>query len=215
MSFFSDIFKKKEKDNVGGMEDFMTLIRVYFQASLAANLGINNLAALPDMMAFKRSLKVATVNNKLGIGEKKACKNLLQNLYGISDNFFKEIDASIKKGCRKQTDVANYLYLFQGYTQELMMLMGNLMKWRCRVPSCLRKALRAMTDKTVDDIFNKNDWNDEATRKSIFSVRKYQQSLGFSTDWTKEYSYNFIILAKKEKKPSQAEIAEAEAKMKK
>ena len=71
MSFFSDIFKKKEKDNVGGMEDFMTLIRVYFQASLAANLGINNLAALPDMMAFKRSLKVATVNNKLGIGEKK------------------------------------------------------------------------------------------------------------------------------------------------
>ena len=45
---FLDIFKKKKDENVGGMEDFMTLIRVYFQSVLASNLGISNLAALPD-----------------------------------------------------------------------------------------------------------------------------------------------------------------------
>ena len=90
-----DIFNKKKKENVGGMEDFMTLIRVYFQSVLAANLGISNLAALPDMAAFKRSLHVATVNNKLGIGEKKACAKLLKDLYGISDEFFKEIENQI------------------------------------------------------------------------------------------------------------------------
>ena len=72
-----------------------------------------------------------------------------------------------------------------------------------------------MTEKTVDEIFTKNDWSDEATRKSVYSVRKYQQSLGFTTEWTKEYAYNFIVLAKKEKQPSQAEVAKAEAKMKK
>ena len=71
MGFLSNIFKKKETENVGGMEDFMTLIRVYFQSVLASNLGISNIAALPDMAAFKRSLHVATVNNKLGVGEKK------------------------------------------------------------------------------------------------------------------------------------------------
>lgn len=57
------------------MEDFMTLIRVYYQAVMAANLGINNLAALPDLRLFKQTLHVPTVNNKLGLGEKTAARN--------------------------------------------------------------------------------------------------------------------------------------------
>ncbi len=210
-----DILKKKQKANVGGMEDFMTLIRVYFQSVLASNLGISNLAALPDMAAFKRSLHVATVNNKLGIGEKKACKKMLQNLYGISDNFFKEIDQSIKKGCKTQNDVRNYLYLFQGYTQELMMLVGNLMKWKFRIPSFLKKALRVMIEKTVNDIFTQNDWKDDGVRKSVYAVRKYQKTLGFTEAWTVEYVYNVVTLAKKEPRPSQEELDKAESKIKK
>src|SRR5574344_81426 len=95
-----DLFTKRQKANIGGMEDFMTLIRVYFQSVLAANLGISNMAALPDLVAFKRSLHVATINNKLGVGERKACQKMMQNLYGISDNFFLEIDKSSKKGCK-------------------------------------------------------------------------------------------------------------------
>ena len=42
MGFF-DFFKKKNNDaeqRIGGMEDFMTLIRVYYQAGMAANIGI-------------------------------------------------------------------------------------------------------------------------------------------------------------------------------
>ena len=209
MGFFSNIFKKKQTNAVGGMEDFMTLIRVYFQSTLAAQLGINNVAALPDMMAFKRSLHVATVNNKLGIGEKKACKNLLQTLYGISDNFFKEIDASIKKGCRRQQDVTNYLYQFQGFSQELMMLVGNLMKWKFRIPAFMKKMFRTVSDKTVNDIFTKDNWTDD-----VFSVRRYQKALGFTEEWTAEYVYNVIILAKREPTPSQEDIKKAEAKMK-
>lgn len=210
-----DILKKKQKANVGGMEDFMTLIRVYFQSVLAANLGISNLAALPDMAAFKRSLHVATVNNKLGVGEKKACQKMLQDLYGISDNFFKEIDQSIKKECKTQNDVRNYLFLFQGFTQDLMMLVGNLMKWKFRIPSFLKKMLKVMVEKTVNDIFTKNDWNDEGVIKAVFAIRKYQKSLGFSKAWTTEYVYNVITLAKKEPKPSQEEINKTENKLKK
>lgn len=215
MSFLTNIFKKKKKNNVGGMEDFMTLIRVYFQSSLAAQLGINQVSALPDMMAFKRSLKVATVNNRLGQGEKKACRQLMQNLYGISDNFFSEIDASIKKGCRRQQDVTQYLYQFQGFSQELMMLVGTLMKWKFRIPGFLKKMFKTVTDKTVNDIFTKDDWTDEATRKAVYNVRRYQKQLGLSQQWSAEYVYNVIVLAKKEPTPSQDEVKKAEAKMKK
>ncbi len=193
----------------------MTLIRVYFQSALAAQVGISNLAALPDMMAYKRSLHIATVNNKLGVGEKKACQKMMQDLYGISDTFFKEIDQSIKKNCKTQNDIPTYMYLFQGYTQDLMMLVGNMMKWKFRIPSFLKKALKVMIEKTVNDILTRTDWNDDGERKAAVGIRKYQKTLGFSEQWTNEYIYNIITLAKREPKPSQAELDKAESKLKK
>ena len=55
MSIIGRLFHRKSEDKpvVGGMEDFMLLIRVYYQASMAAQVGINNLAALPDLRIFK------------------------------------------------------------------------------------------------------------------------------------------------------------------
>ena len=76
MGFFSRLFGRKkveEETRVGGMEDFMTLIRVYYQSVMAAQLGINNLGALPDLRVFKQTFHVPTINNKLGIGEKRHC----------------------------------------------------------------------------------------------------------------------------------------------
>jgi hypothetical protein len=215
MGFFSRIFgKKKEEKKVGGMEDFMTLIRVYFQSAIAAQVGISNISMLPDLLAFKRSLKVATVNNKLGIGEKKACKKLMQDLYKIDDSFFNEIDGSIKKRCKKIQDVQNYMVMFQGYSQELVMLVGTLLKWRFRIPSFLKKAMKTMVTNTVHDILTKEVWKDEAQRKSAYSIRRYQQTLGFSEPWTVEYVYNFIVLAKREK-PSKEDVAKAKDMMNK
>ena len=78
MSFISKLFGKKEEgQKAGGMEDFMTLVRVYFQAVMAVDLGITNLAALPDLRIFKATLKVPTQNNRLGLAEKAKCKKML------------------------------------------------------------------------------------------------------------------------------------------
>ncbi len=214
MGFF-DIFRRTPKEQVGGMEDFMTLIRVYFQSVLAANLGISNLAALPDLATFKRTLHVPTLNNKLGLGEKKACQKLLQNLYGISDNFFKEIDQSIKKGCKNQAHVQNYLFAFQGFSQDLIMLLGNLMKWKFRIPGFLKGLMKKVINNTIDEVMTKNSWNDAGVQKTVFAIRRYQQQLGFSTEWIKEYTYNVIMLAKKEPAPTKEQEAEAMKKMKK
>lgn len=207
MGLFSKLFKHKVQTNeagwrVGGMEDFMMLIRVYYQAVMAANLGISNLAALPDLRVFKQTLHVPTVNNKLGLGEKNKCRKMLMEIYGIEDYFFKEIDQSIKHHCRNVNEVRTYLFLFQGFSQELMMLMGNIMKWKFRIPSMFQQALRNLTAKAVNDVLTKNTWKDESVRKACLSVRHYQQQLGYSAEWMTTYVYNVVILAKKEPKPS-------------
>ena len=147
MSIISKLFGRKSDDQqkAGGMEDFMTLVRVYFQAVMASDLGITNLAALPDLRVFKTTLKVPTVNNKLGVGEKARCRKMLKEIYGMDDIFFKEIDQSVKKKCKRLQDVQPYFIQFQGFTQDLMMLIGNLMKFKLRVPSFMKKAIYTMT----------------------------------------------------------------------
>ena len=195
--------KKEDQKKAGGMEDFMTLIRVYFQAVMAADLGITNLAALPDLRVFKATLKVPTQNNKLGLAEKSRCKKMLKELYGMDDDFTKEIDQSIRKRCKKPQDVQTYMYQFSGFTQDLMMLTGNLMKFKLRVPSIFKSAIRTMTEKTVNDIFNKNDFNDAGVMKTVVAIRQYAQKLGFTQQWTTNFVYKVVMLAKKEPKPKE------------
>lgn len=207
MGFFNKLFGHKDNSEAktGGMEDYMTLIRVYFQAAIAEKVGITNLAALPDLRQFKTSLHVPTVNNKLGIGEKARCKKMLREIYGTEDSFLKEIDQSIRKNCSKIQDVQVYLLQFQNYTQNLMMLTGNLMKFKLRLPSIFKKALYTMTEKTVADIFTKNDFSDASVMKSVVAVRQYDKRLGFSQKWTTDFIYQVVMLAKKEKTPQKDE----------
>lgn len=204
MAFFSKLFGKKESEvKVGGMEDFMTLIRVYFEASLAVNLGINNLGMLPDLRTFKTTLRVPTLNNKLGLGEKNQCRKMMREMYGLGDDFFKEIDQSMRKNCRKIQDVQPYMVQFQGFSQDLMMLVGNLMKFKLRLPSFMKKAIYTMTEKTVFDLFTKNDYTDPGVIKAVMAVRQYNKRLGFSQKWITDFVYQVVMLAKKE--PRQAD----------
>ena len=115
-----------------------------------------------------------------------------------SDDFFKEIDASLKKNCRKLQDVQVYMVQFQGFSQDLMMLMGNLMKFKLRVPSFFKKAIYGMTEKTVNDIFTKNDYKDAGVVKAVMAVRQYNKRLGFSQKWVTDFVYQVVMLAKKE-----------------
>jgi len=204
MGIFARLFgKKEEQQKVGGMEDFMTLIRVYFQAVMAADLGITNLAALPDLRTFKATLKVPTQNNKLGLAEKSRCKKMLKDLYGMDDDFTKEIDQSIRKRCKKPQDIQTYMYQFSGFTQDLMMLTGNLMKFKLRLPSFFKGAIRTMTEKTVNDIFTKNDFSDAGVMKTVVAIRQYAQKLGFSQEWVTNFVFKVVMLAKKEKQPKE------------
>ena len=203
MSIFANLFKKQADADakvVGNVEDFVSLTRVYFQSVIAVNLGITNIRFLPDVANFKRLFKVATQGGKLGLAEKSASRKMLMQDYGISESFFKEIDTSIKKNCRTQNDVQAYLFMYQGFSSDLMMLMGNLMQWKFRMPAIFKKALRSMTEKTVHDVCTKTVWKVDDVHKTAAAVRQYKERLGFSEQWMSEYVYNIVLLAKKEPK---------------
>lgn len=205
MGIFAKLFGRKKAENetrVGGMEDFMTLIRVYYQSVMAAQLGINNLGALPDLRVFKQTFRVPTINNKLGIGEKKYCQKLLMDMYNLPASFFSEVDASVKKRCKKVQDVQPYFVMFQNFSQDLMMLMGNLMKWKFRLPKFFTKAMREMVAKQIHEIMTKATWKDEGVRRTCIGIRQYQQALNYSEQWMTDYVYTIVMLAKKEPKPS-------------
>ncbi len=203
MGFFSKLFGKKNGETkIGGMEDYMTLVRVYLQAAIAENAGITNLAMLPDLRTFKASLHVPTVNNKLGVGERKHCKKMLQNLYNTNDDFFKELDQSIRKNCRKMQDAQVYMVQFQSFTQDIVMLLGNLMKFKLRVPSFMKKAIYTMTEKTVSDIFIKNDFKEASVMKTVVAIRNYNKRLSFSQKWVTDFVFQIVMLAKKEPTPT-------------
>ena len=204
MNFFLKLFGKKTADDTksktGGIEDFMTLIRVYFQAVLASELNISNLASLPDLRVFKTTLRVPT-QGKLGIAERTRCKSMLKEMYEMDDQFFKEIDQSIRRRCKKLQDVQPYMYQFQGYVQGIMMLTGNLMSYKMRLPGFMKKMLYQITEKTVNDIFNKNDFTDASVIKTVVEVREMNKRLGFSQQWTTDFVYRVVMLSKKEKQP--------------
>lgn len=204
MEIFSKLFGRKEQESrTGGMEDYMTLVRVYFQATLAAQLGISNLAMLPDLRLFKSTLHVPTQNNKLGVGEKSHCRKMMMEIYHTDELFFKEIDQSIRRNCKKLQDAQVYMIQFQSFTQDLMMLMGNLMKFKLRVPSFFKKTIYAMTEKTVNDIYVKNDYKDPSVIKSVLNVRKLNARLNFSQKWVTDFTYQVMMLAKKEPRPKE------------
>ena len=92
---------------------------------------------------------------------------------------------------------------FQSFTQDLMMLMGNLMKFKLRVPSFFKKTIYAMTEKTVNDIYVKNDYKDPSVIKSVLNVRKLNARLNFSQKWVTDFTYQVMMLAKKEPRPKE------------
>lgn len=207
MSIFSKIFNKnQDSQSVGNVEDFASLIRVYFQSVIAVNLGVTNINIVPDVANFKRMFKVTTQGGKLGLAEKSRSRKMLMEDYGLTDDFFKEIDASVKKNCKKQQDVQPYLFMYQGFSNDLMMVIGKLMQWKFRIPSRFKKTIYTATEKTVHDIVTKKVWKADDVHKTATAIRQYKERLGFSEKWITEYVYNIILLAKKEPKNKAVEV---------
>ncbi len=197
------IFKRKEKEEGAtkkSSEEFMYLIRVYYQAIIAEKLGVTNLGVLNDLALFKRMLKIPTQKGRLGLAERSRVKKILKADYNMSDNFFKEIDNSIKRNCRNVNDMQPYFFRFQGFTTDLFTLISELMKWKGNVPSFMKKALYSLTEKTVNDIMHKSTWKTPALNTLAWNTRKAAETLQYSESWITEFVFQVLLLAKKERR---------------
>jgi hypothetical protein len=196
MSIFSKIFRKngEESKPKTGVEDFASLTRVYFQSVIATQMGITNLRVLPDIANFKRLFKIPTQGGKLGTAEKSASRKMLMQDYAMSENFFKEINHSIHVNCHSQNDVSPYLYMYQGFSNDLMMLTGTLMQYKLRMPSCFKKTIYTMTQQTVHKICTKLIWKKDDIHKTAAGVRQLKERLGYSEEWMTEYVYRILML---------------------
>lgn len=200
MNIISKLFRgekaETEAASKGDVEEFVSLVRVYYQAVMAVQLGITNINILADMALFKRMLKIPTQNNKPGVAEKSRVRKVLMKDYGLKESFFKEIDASVKMNCRTQNDIKSYFFLFQGFCSDLFSLLDNLMQWKFRFSMLVKKLLYYQTVKTIHEIVTRSEWKDVSVQKTAWSIRKYKEALGYSEEWMTEFVYNVILLAR-------------------
>ncbi|MCD7936623.1 MAG: hypothetical protein LUG98_07165 [Tannerellaceae bacterium] len=198
MGIFSKLINKREEaaaETQSRAEEFITLIRVYYQSVMAVQLGITNMNVLADMALFKRMLKIPTQNNKLGLAEKGRAKKILMQDYDMDENFFKEIDQSVKRNCRTINDVQPYFFKFQGFCSDLFSLMENMMKWKFRFSMLFKKLLYKNTQNTIHEIVTRSEWKDINIQKAAWNIRKYKEALGYSEQWMTDFVYHVILLA--------------------
>lgn len=200
MGLLDKLTKKREEQQEkvqAREEEFLSLIRVYLQAAVAAEpkLGIANINMLPDLRDFKRALKVPT-QGRLGIGEKAAAKKLLNSQYGLNEAFCKDLDKSINRMCHKQTDVQAYFFCFQNFTNDLLTVLTNQLQWKLRIPSFFRKLIRSSINDAVNDIMTKNDWSAPDVFQACQRIRKNVGKMGVSQKWMADYAFPILMIAK-------------------
>ena len=174
--FFSN--KKKEGKATEEIEDLMLLLRVYFQATIAAQTGFNNIKILSDLRFFKQTYHIATLNNKIGLSEKKQCQKMLQRIYGFSDQFFSEIDSS---------------------------MIPNLVGRKLTVLRFFPKIMKESVNKSIHKILTNTDWSDPGVRLAAIAVRKEQASLRYSEAWISEFANTILPLGLKSQGSQNAE----------
>ena len=189
--------KKKEEKSTEEIENLMLLLRVYYQATIAAQTGFNNIKVLNDLRFFKQTYHIATLNNKIGLSEKKQCQKMLQSIYGFSDRFFSEIDSSMKKSCRTIQDFQPYMLKYQDFTQNILMLIPNLVGRKLAVLRFFPKLMKESINKSIHKMLTQTDWKDPSTRIAAIAVRKEQTSLRYSEAWICEFVNTIIPLGLK------------------
>ena len=199
MGILSKLMSKKEEleEKVRAKEEeYISLIRVYIQSVMAANLGITNIRMLPDLAMFKRMLKIPTQGGRLGLAEKTASRKMLIQDYGLSDQFFSEIDSSIRRLCKRQTDMQSFFALFQGFTTDLLMAVGTDLQWKLRLPGFFKRLMRSIVAGSVHDVMTKNKWKAVDVLKACRNVRAYNEKLGYSERCIVEYVFPIMMIAK-------------------
>lgn len=195
-----DSLKKKGENKQAEIqkneEDYISLIRVYIQAFVAATFGITNINQMPDLRSFKIACKVPTVNGKLGLGERAEARKMLMANYGLSETFFKDIDKSITKNCKNLQQVNNFFVLFQGFIQDFVQLLTSHLSWKLQMPKYFNNMIKKVVTDGVKDLMEKTNWDKQDFIMISARLRENANKLGYNQSWMVEFIYPFIMIAK-------------------
>ena len=205
MSIFTRIFGGKavepfEDDTQSNVEEFISLIRIYYQASIVAHVGITNLSVVPEFVMYKRVMKIPTVSGKTGIAERSHIRKFMISTYNIDPFFFKDIDASIRKNCKGLRDVQNYFFQFGNFTNDLMTYLSTQAQWRLQGAMLIKSLLRLTIDSVIGKMLTKNDWSDATTARTANKLRASADHLGYGKKWIVEFAYQVFSESKKDSK---------------
>lgn len=208
MGLFSNLFGKKsnneaERDDVqSNVEEFVSLIRIYYQASIVTHVGITNLNMVPEFAMYKRMMRIPTVGGKMGVAEKSHVKKSMMLDYGIDESFFKEIDASIRKNCKGIRDIQNYFFAFGNFTNDLMTYLSTEMQWKLQAAMIFKKFIRPTINSAINKLLTKPSLKDAASFKAATNIRLAKETLGYSEKWMSEFVYQVILMSRKDAKES-------------
>ena len=203
MSLLSRLFgwgrkKNNSKDDAQSrVEEFMSLIGIYNQASIVAHIGITNLKMVPEFAAYKRAMRIPTTGGKLGLAEKAQIKKMMIADYKMSELFFKEIDASIRKNCKNIRDVQNYFFAFGNFSNDLLTFVYTQSQWKIQGSMLIKKLLRSTVKSSVDNMMTKITWKDSSATNSAFKLRATAATLKYSNEWMTELVYQILLRSKK------------------
>lgn len=204
MSIFSRLFgrnKAVEDDNTqSNVEEFISLIRVYYQASIVAHVGITNLNVVPEFAMYKRVMRIPTLNGRIGIAERSHIRKFMVANYKMNESFFKDIDASIRKNCKGLRDVQGFFFLFGNFTNDLMTYLSTQAQWRLQGAMLFRPILRSTVKAVVNKMFTKDDWSDATAARTAKKLRLAASQLGYGSDWVVEFAYQVFSETKKDSK---------------
>ncbi|MFI3321033.1 MAG: hypothetical protein R3Y50_00710 [Rikenellaceae bacterium] len=206
MGLFSNLFgfsskKKQEDDGIqSDVEEFMSLISIYNQATVISHVGITNIKMVPEFANYKRIMRLPAVGGKLGLAEKAHIKKSLMAEYEVDELFFKELDSSIRRNCKGLRDVQNYFFAFGNFTNDLLTLLSTEFQWKLQGSMLIKKLLRSTVKNVVGTLMTKLNWKDRATTDMANRVKATAMQLGFSQQWMEELVYQIYALSRKKKK---------------
>lgn len=206
MSIFSRIFgwggNKESQDNSAqsAVEEFISLIVVYNQATVISNVGITNMKMVPEFANYKRIMKIPTVGGKLGLAEKGHIKKHMVSYYKMDPSFFKELDNSIKKNCKSVRDMQNYFFAYGNFTNDLLTFLSTEYQMRIQGALLFKALLRSTVKKSIADMMTKPSWKDYNTTTTVSRIRATAASLALSQEWMEEFVYQIYIQSRKKKK---------------
>ena len=206
MGILSRLFGWGRKKDTGAndaqsrVEEFVSLIGIYNQASIVVHIGITDLKMVPEFAAYKRAMRIPTIGGKLGLAEKSQIKKMMVADYQMDESFFKEIDASVRRSCKNIRDVQAYFFAYGNFTNDLLTFLYTQYQWKLQGSMLIKRLLRSTVASSVEKLMTKTTWKDHSTTVSANKIKNTAITMKFSNQWMTELVYQILVQSKKSRK---------------